>query len=277
MGIRRRLQGSRVDKLLGLCSRRDYLTQADSTFSHRAGCKESQAIRPVKRVAVAPPIRMAPAPSRRTWMRPLRPSLPPCETTERGTASPFHGHVDGRRSAAIIRAAIPSFRACPCGGMVDAADSKSVAFTGVLVQVRPGAPGKSAGARMLAQDSRRGRHRAANQPAPASSGAGIAQTASRPTPKWTIAARFYPGAQRVDGAALGRRGADRRQRAGGPCLAPAAEVARPPERTHHHGARRGLPARRLSGFSRSRQGRRATSRPCDRSAAFRRSGAGRAR
>ena len=30
--------------------------------------------------------------------------------------------------------------ACPCGGMVDAADSKSVARKGVLVRVRPGAP-----------------------------------------------------------------------------------------------------------------------------------------
>ena len=34
----------------------------------------------------------------------------------------------------------PSCRPCPSGGMVDAADSKSVARKGVLVRVRPGAP-----------------------------------------------------------------------------------------------------------------------------------------
>src|SRR5262245_21353040 len=31
-------------------------------------------------------------------------------------------------------------RACPCGGMVDALDSKSSSFTGVSVRVGPGAP-----------------------------------------------------------------------------------------------------------------------------------------
>src|SRR3990172_9675443 len=35
---------------------------------------------------------------------------------------------------------IPCSRPCPSGGMVDAADSKSVACKGVLVRVRPGAP-----------------------------------------------------------------------------------------------------------------------------------------
>src|ERR1700694_853794 len=35
---------------------------------------------------------------------------------------------------------IPCSAPCPSGGMVDAADSKSVACKGVLVRVRPGAP-----------------------------------------------------------------------------------------------------------------------------------------
>jgi hypothetical protein len=37
----------------------------------------------------------------------------------------------------------PSTKACPSGGMVDAGDSKSPAFTGVSVRVRPWAPFKS--------------------------------------------------------------------------------------------------------------------------------------
>ena len=40
------------------------------------------------------------------------------------------------RTRAMIRAAVRIFPACPCGGMVDAADSKSVAGDSVLVQAR---------------------------------------------------------------------------------------------------------------------------------------------
>src|SRR3984893_13222510 len=49
--------------------------------------------------------------------------------------------IDPRKGPAMIRRSIRFSRAsCPCGGMVDAADSKSVAGDSVLVQVRPGAP-----------------------------------------------------------------------------------------------------------------------------------------
>src|ERR1700730_9689481 len=49
--------------------------------------------------------------------------------------------IDPRKGPAMIRRSIRfPLASCPCGGMVDAADSKSVAGDSVLVQVRPGAP-----------------------------------------------------------------------------------------------------------------------------------------
>ena len=45
--------------------------------------------------------------------------------------------IDPKKTSSIV--CRPTTR-CPSGGMVDAADSKSVAGNGVLVRVRPGAP-----------------------------------------------------------------------------------------------------------------------------------------
>ena len=58
----------------------------------------------------------------------------------KGRETAARARVDRAFAPTMIRGLHSPFLACPCGGMVDAADSKSVAFTGVLVQVRPGAP-----------------------------------------------------------------------------------------------------------------------------------------